>query len=124
MLCPKEQVEPLQMIRGDTAQFKFQRLDAEGEVITAIADGLYFTVKNKFTDEGFAFQKKLEDMVFDEDGTYHFTVLPEDTNNLNFANYVYDLEAIQDGVKTTISIGNFNIMPESTWAVNEGENND
>ena len=112
----------LSMTRGDTARFKFQRLDADGEVILSRPDSLYFTVKSNTRNQSFKFQKTLEDMTMDSDGTYHFTILPTDTNELAFGRYYYDLEVIEDGVKTTVSIGNFIIGPEVTYASNEGEN--
>lgn len=109
--------------RGDTAGFKFQRLDTDGNVIMQIADELYFTVKTQFTNQGFVLQKTLDDMTFDEDGFYHFVIEPEDTNALKFADYVYDIETIQGGVKSTPLKGKFVMTPESTWQANEGGNN-
>lgn len=108
------------MTRGDTAKFNFQRLDADGQVITTIADEVFFTVKGSPRNTYPEFQIRLEDMTFDEDGTYHFTVEPTDTNNLDFTKeHWYDLEVIQDGIKTTIAFGEFNLKPEVTWAINE-----
>lgn len=119
--CPENAV--LKMTRGDTTAWKFQRLDIDGNVITLIADEVYFTVKNSFNDKGYLFQKTLDDMTFDEDGTYHFRIEPEDTNNLKYGDLVYDLEVIQSDVKSTISKGKFVLTVESTWAVNERSNN-
>lgn len=111
----------LQMIRGDTAKFKFQRLDADSQVITLTPDSLYFTVKETVNKLAIVFQKTLDDMTIDSDGTYHFVIEPTDTNGLQYGNYAYDLEVIQDGVKSTISIGKFVITPEVTWVQNEEE---
>ena len=111
----------LQMIRGDTSKFKFQSLDATGEVITTTPDAIYFTVKETTKNLNPIFQKTKEDMTMESDGTWHFVVEPTDTNSLQYWEYVYDLEVIQSGVKTTISIGKFIISPEVTWAANEGE---
>lgn len=100
-------------------KYKFQRKDSEGEVIVATPGALYFTVKettNKLTP---VLQKTLEDMQMDSDGTWSFIIEPSDTNGLQYWKYAYDLEVIQGGVKTTISIGNFIIKPEVTWAQNE-----
>lgn len=110
----------ISMTRGDTARFTFQRLDAEGEVILSEPDELYFTVKSSTQNEAFKFQKTKEDMELDGQGNWHFTVDPEDTNGLTFGQYYYDVEVIDaEGVKTTISIGNFVISPEVTYASNE-----
>lgn len=119
----KEGWQNIGFTRGDTAGYKFQRTDINGDVITTIADRLYFTVKSQFEDKNYQFQKKLEDFTFDEDGWYHFVINPEDTNNLKFTKYVYDIEAIQGGVKSTPLKGFFLMDPESTWQANEGGNN-
>lgn len=113
-------METIKLIRGDTAKFKFQRLDANGDAIMTIADELYFTVKENTKTKGFILQKTLDDMDFDGEGFYHFTIEPEDTNNLQYWNYAYDVEVIQNDVKTTVSIGKFVLLPEVTWAQNEG----
>ena len=109
----------IEMIRGDTAGFYFQRIDAEGEVITTQPESLYFTVKKNFNTIPFVLQKKLEDMRMDEEGTWHFTIEPEDTEELSYKTYVYDIQVVQDGVKTTIAKGGFAIKEEVTFIENE-----
>lgn len=112
----------LELIRGDTAKFKFQRIDADGNPIMTVANELYFTVKENTKTKPFVFQKTLDDMTFDEEGFYHFVIEPEDTNGLQYWDYSYDVEVIQNGVKTTVAIGKFNLLPEVTWVQNEGGN--
>lgn len=108
--------------RGDTGKFKFQRLDAEGEPITTIADEVYFTVKKNTKTQDFLIQKTLDDMTFDNDGTYHFTINPEDTDKLKCSDdYVYDIEVTQGGDVSTISFGTFALKEEVTFATNKGE---
>lgn len=109
----------MKQIRGDTRKYYFQRLNADGTPITMRPDRLYFTVKKKTTDKVVLIQKTLDDMEIDDDGTYHFTILPEDTDNLKYMNYVYDIEVITDGVKTTIAKGGFIIEDEVTFAEDE-----
>ena len=110
----------LRVTRGDTAKFHFHREDAEGETITFKADKIFFSVKNKPEQSEVVFQKTIDDMEFDEEYEYHFTIEPEDTDPLNFHDkYYYDLEVIDDGVKTTISYGRFILDPEVTHAGNE-----
>lgn len=65
------------------------------------------------------FQKTIEDMIFDEDGTYHFVINPEDTDEQSYRECKYDLQVEHDGVKKTIAIGDFNINEEVTFAENE-----
>lgn len=110
----------LSQIRGDTIKYKFQRINDEG-VITTRPDELFFTVKEVTTREQVVFQKRLEDMTLDEDGTYHFVVEPADTNGLQYGDYVFDIEVIDSGVKSTVAFGVYTILPEVTWVENEGE---
>ena len=109
----------LNQTRGDTRSYFFQRVDASGAVITAQPDSLYFTVKKSFNDKNSILQKKLSDMTVDDDGTYHFTILPADTETQAYGQYVFDIQVTQNGVVTTICKGNFTLTPEATWAVNE-----
>lgn len=109
----------MKMIRGDTRGFNFQRVNADGEPITTRPDKLYFTVKKSPQDKVVIFQKTIDNMTFDEDGTWHFVIEPEDTNGLKYMTYVYDIEVITDGVKTTIAKGGLTIEEEVTWAEDE-----
>lgn len=61
-------------------------------------------------------------MTFDQDGTYHFTIEPTDTNNLKFGTYVYDIEVKQNGIVSTIAMGDFILLDEVTYAENEVQN--
>lgn len=109
----------LKQTRGDTRQYYFKRLDNEGHAITTTPEGLYFTVKQSFECPRPLFQKTLNNMAMDEDGTWRFTVEAADTNKLPYGNYVYDIEVVDDGAVTTISKGKFILTGESTWAINE-----
>lgn len=112
----------ISMIRGDSATFHFHREDAEGKVIIETPEEIYFTVKASFEDEDFVIQKRLADMTVDTVGEYSFTILPTDTNALDFGEYVYDLEVIRNAEATdkqTISKGIFLIETEVTYASNE-----
>lgn len=110
--------------RGDTWGYKFQRFDFDGDLITDRPDAMYFTVKNSFNDRTPAIQKTLDDMYLDEDGFWHFTITPEDTNNLAYGEYYADIERIVAGDVKTIAKGTFKLTEEATWASNEkGDNN-
>lgn len=109
----------LKMTRGDTRKFYFQRLNTDGSVIMIRPDKIYFTVKKGFADSDVILQKTIEDFEIDEEGVYHFTITPDDTNGMSFMTYVYDIEVITDGVKTTISKGEFTLEGEVTWAEDE-----
>ena len=109
----------MEITRGDSGNYKFQRKDENGNVITTIADKIYFTVKPNFKVFNATFQKTIDDMTFDNDGTYHFTIDPEDTEKLEYGDYVYDLEVKNGDYKKTISKGIFKITEESTFVNNE-----
>ena len=47
----------MEFTRGDTQPLKFQRLDADGNAITATPDEMFFTVKIDFSSEDVVFQK-------------------------------------------------------------------
>lgn len=110
----------ISITRGDTKQFKFQR-KSNGQVITTEADEIFFTVKRNNNVENFVFQKTIDDMDFDEEYFYHFTINPEDTNNLPYGTYAYDIEVKIDNYVKTIALGNFEITKEVTFYTNEGE---
>lgn len=109
----------ISMTRGDTARWKFQRLDANGNPIKAIADYCWFTVKTNDMKKETILQKTIDNMEFGEDYFYRFTIEPEDTNNLQYGDYVYDLEVIQEDYKQTISKGIFTLEYEVTFVNNE-----
>ena len=110
----------IEIIRGDSNKFSFTRKDNEGKTITQPANSAYFTVKESWTTQEYLIQKTIEDMTFSE-GKYEFTIEPEETDNLEYGTYVYDLEVIQEDYKQTISRGTFKITEEATFATNEVE---
>lgn len=111
----------LQQTRGDTAGYNFQRIDNEGQPITTTPTALYFTVKAKWTDKTALIQKTIDDMTMDADGTWHFVLQAGETDALNYGNYVYDIEVIDNDAVQTISKGKFTLTEEATWQINEGE---
>ena len=114
----------ISITRGDTQKLSFYRKDKEGNVIKTTPEAAYFTVKNNTATKDVILQKKLSDMTLDtETGKYSFYILPEDTNNLNYGSYNYDIE-IKDTIDSipyvkTISIGTLKITKEVTFAINE-----
>ena len=110
----------LEQIRGDTIKYYFQRLDAEGNVISDTPESLYFTVKKDYKAKDFLIQKTLKDMTFEpSDSSWHFTLEPADTDDMKYGSYVYDVQVVQDGIKTTIAKGDFVIEEEVTFITNE-----
>lgn len=111
----------MQFYRGDNFKFKFQRKNRNNEVITTLPKKLYFTIKNNNYEKDFLIQKTLENgIIKDEENYYHVEILPEDTNDLKYKEYVYDLEVITDTYKKTIASGTLLLKEETTFVVNEG----
>ena len=109
----------MELTRGDTGAYKFQRHNADGEVIMEKADEIYFTVKTNGYNDNVLIQKTIDDMEFDEDGYYHFIIQSSDTDNLDYGTYMYDIEVIQNGMKTTVAKNYFILEEEITWASDE-----
>ena len=106
----------MQLTRGDTGRFKFQRIDDEGQPITTIPDAIYFTVKKSYQSSSVILQKTLADMELDQDGTFHFVIDPTDTETLPYGHYVFDIEVTDSDYVQTIAKGAFVLLEESTWS--------
>lgn len=109
----------ISQIRGDTKGYKFQRIDSNGSVIMTPPDKLYFTVKKTYESQEMLIQKRLPDFEIDSQGFYHFVILPTETNDLQYGKYVFDIEVIVEGVKTTVARGDFILESEVTFADDE-----
>ena len=109
----------MNIVRGDTGAFKFQRLNASGEPITSTPDALFFTVKKSYSFNAYVFQKSLSDMRLGEDDFWHFTIEPSDTALLDYGTYVYDIEVTTGDYVQTIAKGKLAIEEESTWVSNK-----
>ncbi|HAB66553.1 MAG TPA: hypothetical protein DCE23_04205 [Firmicutes bacterium] len=111
--------------RGDSFLLKkFRVTDTSGNVMELKdTDQLYFTVKTDSNSSIALFQKKINDGIeLQDDGYYHITIEPKDTNGLDYGNYVYDIQVKRtvpkDYVKTLID-GTITLTNEVTWEVNE-----
>ena len=82
---------------------------------------MWFSVKNSTLTDHLIIQKSLEDgtITFTNDGYYHIIINPEDTNNLKYKDYVFDIEIINNGDKLTLKVGDFILKDEVTFAINE-----
>lgn len=111
-----------EITRGDTKSFKFQRRKkGTGEVITQKADKAFFTVKTSVYSKNYLFQKRLDNGISynEQDNYYRFTIEPSDTDELDFDDYVFDIEVIANNRKKTISKGTLTVTTEVTDAGNE-----
>lgn len=109
----------MNIVRGDTGAFKFQRLNADGEPITSTPDAMYFTVKKTFSTNTYVLQKTLSDMTLGEDDCWHFVLEPNDTASLGYGTYVYDIEVTTGEYVQTIAKGKLMLEEEATWKTNK-----
>ena len=116
-------LQTLSLNRGTTFRLKAQRKDAEGQPILSIPQELYFIVKKSWTDKTALITKDLNDMVFDEEGYYHFTITPEETENLPYGKYVWDFTPVDNNnfYRQKPAHGYLIIGNSSGWIVNETE---
>lgn len=105
----------MKFIRGDTFKFKFQRKDANDEPILVKAQKLWFTVKKNYKTTEKLIQKTLADMTFDDEGFYHITLEHDDTKNLKYKKYVYDIQVENSGIVKTIAMGTLELTNEVTF---------
>lgn len=108
--------------RGDTKAFKFKLTDSKGEeLVLASTDKLYFTVKKSSSSKKIAFQKTLANgIVKKDDGFYYVTINSDDTANLNYGDYGYDIEIkTGTGIVKTLVIGSITLTEEYTFKGDE-----
>jgi len=117
------ELQTIALNRGTSLKLKTQRLDINGDPILTQAQEMYFTVKKRWTDVNPVFQKSLSDMEFDEEGYYHFEIMPTDTENAPYGRYVWDFTPVENNnqyrakpAKGYLIIGN-----SAGWIVNETE---
>lgn len=106
------------MPRGDIHSISFSV--TSGESTYTDFDEIYFTVKESFTNKKILFQKKLSDGgIISTNTEYRFRIEPEDTNNLDYGDYVFDIELVQGNIIKQTSVGKLTITEEVTFASNE-----
>jgi hypothetical protein len=108
------------MPKGDLKPVSFFVKDQQGNIADVELEEIYFTVKIAYASKGFLFQKKLSagDIEKNENGSYQFDILQEDTDPLKVGRYVFDIEIIGDRLKQT-TIGNLILTDEVTTIENE-----
>lgn len=116
----------ISMPRGDIRKIPFTVTNPDGEPAGIDFDEIYFTVKRKFTESNFLFQKRLTTggIKKEDEDTYQIIIMPEDTNNLainkpgEFYEFDIQLQYLNEIKETTC--GEFVITKEVTYASNEG----
>ena len=109
------------LCRGDIKYCRFCVYDENGHKSTTDFTEVYFTVKKKFSDRYYLFQKTLTGGTIEkiELGDYQIKIEPQDTNNLQFGEYKFDIQIqYENAIKETF-VGDFVIKPEVTCSNNE-----
>ena len=101
----------IKLTRGDTARLTVPivNLANNGEYTMESGDILYFTVKKTAKDTEFLFQKSVT-------GSNSIHIRPEDTADLSFGKYKYDVQltTATGDVYTVIEPSTFEVMEEIT----------
>ena len=130
MNCPHQgstmktnRVGDIVMPRGDIRAVSFEvfKFDEDGTRISGIElYEIYFTVKASYTNRDYLFQKRLSADNIESLGEdkYQFTIEPEDTDALKIGRYVFDIQLVGDGLKSTF-VGDLILTEEATTAENE-----
>ena len=107
--------------RGDTFIFQFRLKDKEGNLITlGVNDKLYMTCKDSPSSGSILFQKKLGSGIEKVDDYYRVTIEPDDTTNLNYTTYGFDIELKTGaGIVTTLKVGSITLTDEYTFKGDE-----
>lgn len=114
----------ISMPRGDIHYVLFS-VSIDDELPEIEYDEIYFTVKRKYSDREFLFQKKLStgQIVKIGNGTYQIKINPEDTNNLQINKsgeyYDFDIEVVYSDIIKDTFFGEFVLTKEVTHSYNE-----
>lgn len=113
----------IEFIRGDTLPFKTKISLSDGTAITTEdIQTLLITARSKtFKSSPIIFQKTLENVTIDAEGYLHAVIEPEDTQELPYGDYYFDIEiTLNTGYKKS-RLYQFKITEETS--IYEGENN-
>lgn len=112
----------IQFTRGDTQIIKFQLKDANNNLLELTdTDRLYFTVKDNSKSNKVSIQKTNIDGIEYRDGFYILVITSEDTSNLQYKDYQFDIEFKSGDFVKTLTIGTITLTEEITW---RGDEND
>lgn len=110
----------IEFTRGDTQFLRFQLKDAEGNLIELSEnDKVYFTVKQNQNSEDILIQKKFPESISYDDEYYYFTLNSEDTSDLQYGTYQYDIELKSGDYVKTLVFGTITLTEEITHRGNE-----
>lgn len=111
----------IRMPRGDIRLVRFLVKDLDGTDTTVDFTEIYFTVKKTTRDREYKFQKRLTrgEILKLGDGDYEVKIEPNDTDNLTYGNYKFDIQLVYATQLKETFVGDFIITDEVTYASNE-----
>lgn len=114
---------PLSIYQGNDKAFIFTRRDLNGNIITTVPQGIWFTVKSNFANKSFVFQKTLNNGITqNSDGSWTVLINAEDTAEIVPGKYFCDVK-IRDEQGREITIVKpqiFAVEDVATMLINEG----
>ena len=106
--------------RGDTCPISFDITDSEGNELDLSTSEIYFTMKNNYNTANYIVQKKKSLGGITVNGKQGSLVLThDDTAELNYGKYVYDIQIKSGTYVKTLAIGQITLTNESTFKSNE-----
>lgn len=110
------------MPRGDYRPVRFKLRNKDGTDLNIDVDEIYITFKKSNYAKDVLFQKKLSsgEITKEEDGYYHFGIMPQDTEELDYNEYYFDIEIYNENplIKQT-RLGKLILTEETTHKENE-----
>lgn len=103
-------------VRGDTFAFKVPvKLKNDAVLKEENVDTIYITArKDTREDSKVIFEKTKQDVQIDEEGYCHAVFNPEDTENLDYGFYIFDVEiTLKSGYRQT-KVYKFELTKEAT----------
>ena len=107
--------------RGDSYEQGFVlKNKSSASPVEEAFDEVYFTVKKLWSNRDYKIQKRLSTggITYDGEGHYTLRIAPEDTNDLGFGEYDFDIEFVKGSYKKTFC-GKFILSKEVTHQSNE-----
>lgn len=110
----------ISMPRGDMRAERFTLMLNNSPYIDL--DEIFFTVKKSVNHKTPLIQKKLSNGTITLDNeSFKFVILPEDTDDLDYGHYVFDIELVKAGEIKQTFVGGLELTSEVTFAENEVE---
>ena len=113
----------ISIYQGNDKTFVFTRNDISGNIIKSRPKKIWFTVKAKYENLGFLFQKTMGNGIIQrDDGSWEITIDSTDTANIVPGKYVCDVKIVSELDKeyTIIKPQDFIVMPVATQTNNQG----